>query len=72
LKGSAPGKIRTCDLSLRRHDAEEAKEAQKWLWKARLAGGDWRLIGADSGGFRWIWATRRARWPKPGVLWQVA
>jgi hypothetical protein len=30
-QSSAPGKIRTCDLSLRRNGAQEAKEGQKWL-----------------------------------------
>jgi hypothetical protein len=27
----APGKIRTCDLPLRRNIAQKAKEGQKWL-----------------------------------------
>jgi len=61
---SAPGPIRTADLSLRRYGAQEAKEAQKWLWQARCAAGWRRLIPADMGRFGRVWATEGRRWPK--------
>jgi hypothetical protein len=60
----APGKIRTCDLSLRRDNAQEAKAGQKWLWQARCAADERRLIPTDTGGFEWVWPTERRRWPK--------
>jgi hypothetical protein len=49
---NAPGKIRTCDLSLRRNEKEEAKEAQKWLWQARYAVARRRT---DTYGYAPIW-----------------
>jgi hypothetical protein len=45
---SAPGVIRTRDLSLRRNGPQEEKEAQKRLYEARFAPAEPWLIPAEN------------------------